>query len=202
MYNFTQKKVTKASISHRKPICGIGINDADYVVQPTVNGKPLICPVYMKWNSMLQRCYSEKCQEKHPTYIGCSVSEEWLLFSNFSTWMLTQDYVGMELDKDIKIKGNKLYSPNTCLFIPRALNSLLNDSAAKRGLYQVGVCFNKRRNKFIAQINYSCKLKHLGYFSSEIAASQVYQTARTAKIQQLINDNVYPMATQYLGRHL
>jgi len=70
-----------------KLVCGVGINDADYEVQPIINGKRVMCPFYAKWVGMLERCYSEKFQNKWPTYIGCYVILDWIYFSNFKYWM-------------------------------------------------------------------------------------------------------------------
>lgn len=72
---------------------------------------------YDAWNHMMYRCYSEKAKVTHPTYKDCFVCEEWHNFSAFYAWY-TENYIdGYELDKDIKIKGNKIYSPNTCTFV-------------------------------------------------------------------------------------
>ena len=110
-----------------KLVYGVGINDADYRVQEKItvvdeDGKKKqklvwICPFYEKWKPMLRRCYSAKYQEVRPTYIGCSVSEDWLRFSTFKAWMAAQDWEGMEIDKDILFPNNKIYSPETCVFI-------------------------------------------------------------------------------------
>ena len=202
MYNFQQNKATKRSISLRKPINGMGLNDADYVTQPTVDGKIITCPIYRKWSGMLMRCYSAKYQEKNPTYIGYTVSDSWLIFSNFRAWMIKQDYYGLDLDKDIKLKGNTVYSSDNCLFIPHSLNSLLNDHVSTRGHWPVGVSWHKGAGRFQAQITIDGKTKPLGRFTTPEEASEVYQAARTAKIKQLITDNVYPMATPYLEQHL
>lgn len=202
MYDFTQNKINKTSLAKRKLVHGHGVNDADYVAKPQADGKQIICPIYSKWQSMLMRCYSAKFQEKKPTYIGCTVSDEWLLFSNFRKWMLSQEWQGMELDKDIKFQGNKIYSPETCLFIPAALNALLVDCAAARGNYPVGVCWHKGNRRFMAQLSFDGKRKHLGYFATPEEASDVYQLARKEKIMQLIRDDVYPMATAYLEQHV
>ena len=94
----------------RKLVCGVGINDADYAVVEWetigyVNGKQnqkrvWECPYYKVWGSMLKRCYSDKYQERYQTYKGCTVSEEWLTFSNFKNWMEKQDWEGKHLDKE------------------------------------------------------------------------------------------------------
>jgi len=202
MYDFTKNKATKRSISLRKPINGMGLNDADYVISPTANGKRIICPIYLKWTNMLMRCYSSEYQALYPTYTYCTVVGEWLLFSNFRAWMIEQDYDGMALDKDIKFKGNKIYSPSTCLFIPEALNNLLSDCAARRGEYPVGVYLHNPLGKFQSRINVDGKRKSLGYFTSPQQASEAYQQARRIKIQQIIDDNIYPVATMYLSQHI
>ena len=89
---FTEIPANNLSLSMRKPIYGVGINDANYTVQPTINGKIVICPFYTKWTGMLKRCYSPQYQEKHPTYVECTVTSEWLFFSVFKSWMANQDW--------------------------------------------------------------------------------------------------------------
>ena len=133
----------------RRLVNGVGVNDADYVVEKLettgyVNGKQKqklvwYCPHYRAWRGMLSRCYSAKYQEKQPTYIGCSVSEEWLTFSNFKAWMEKQKWEGMHLDKDLLIEGNKIYSADTCVFVSPLVNTFINDQMAKRGEWLIGV---------------------------------------------------------------
>lgn len=89
------------------------------------------CPIYQKWVNMLLRVtMNEKgliCNRSESTitsYKDCKVCDEWLVYSNFKNWVLTQDYEGWDLDKDL-IGDGTLYSPNTCCFIPHKLNCLL-----------------------------------------------------------------------------
>ena len=201
MKQFPRIKISKQSISSRKLVFGVGVNDSDYMVKPKVNGKKLTCLYYERWHAMIGRCYSSKYQERQPSYKGCSVCDEWLLFSNFRSWMMSQDWQGLELDKDIKIKGNKIYSPDTCLFIPRSLNGLLCNSESKKGKYPQGVTLSKRVH-FLARIRCEGKLTYLGSFKKPEEASQAYQKARANKIQQLITNNTYPVATRYLAQHI
>ena len=81
---------------------------------------------YLVWVAMLQRCYDKNYQEKQPTYKGCSVVEEWHNFQNFAKWFeenYNHEYMeDWALDKDILIKENKIYSPDTCAFVPRDIN--------------------------------------------------------------------------------
>lgn len=110
-------------MKQKKLIYGVGINDAGYAVMKReeagyVDGKrkrKLVwaCPYFRAWSSMLSRCYSTKWHERYPTYKGCTVSKEWHTFSNFRAWMVTQDWEGKSLDKDLLIEGNKIYSADT-----------------------------------------------------------------------------------------
>lgn len=159
-----------------KLVYGVGINDANYVTQPTIDGKKVICPFYIRWTSMLKRCHSAKYQAKFPTYVGCSVAEEWLTFSNFRKWMVEQDWKDKQLDKDLLIEGNKSYSPETCAFVCRALNQLLTDSAAIRGELPIGV--SKRRKKYEARVNKDGKRIYLGTFNTPEEAHAAWKKAK------------------------
>ncbi|ELH4810088.1 hypothetical protein Q9X96_003122 [Vibrio vulnificus] len=98
---------------------GVGIVDLPTSVTHN-NGKNT--KVYSMWTSMLQRCYSAKFHETYPQYIGCSVCDEWLTFSNFKTWFDEHYIEGYQLDKDILVEGNKIYCPTRCVFVPKAVN--------------------------------------------------------------------------------
>ena len=176
-------------------VCGVGINDADYVVKEyvyvVVNGKKkqkLVweCPYYSTWTCMLQRCYYSKCQEKYPTYKGCSVSEEWLTFSNFKRWMEKQDWEGLQLDKDLLVEGNKVYSPETCVFISGMLNRFFISSDASRGKYMLGVYWNKETGKFKSQCRnpFTKKNEHLGYFDTELEAHLAWKEKKNELAQR------------------
>lgn len=93
--------------------------------------------VYDTWHNMLQRCYDEKYQKKYPTYIGCEASEEFHNFQNFGDWN-SKNYYEIEgeqmcLDKDILVKHNKIYSPETCVFVPQTINKLFTKRQNDRG---------------------------------------------------------------------
>ena len=169
-----------------KLVYGVGINDADYVVEKKetigyVNGKQKFrlvwyCPYHRTWRSMLQRCYSHKYQERRPTYKGCSVSEEWLTFSNFKRWMERQDFEGMHLDKDLLFEGNKVYSGETCVFVTKDVNLFTIDSGASRGEYLIGVNWHKVKGKFQSRCcnPMTKKQENLGYFTCELEAHQAW----------------------------
>jgi len=164
-------------------VYGFGINDADYVVQRKetiyVNGVRKqrlvwVCPYYRAWKEMLRRCYSPKYQDTRPTYKGCSVSEEWLTFSNFKRWMESQDWKGLQSDKDLLFDGNKVYSDKTCVFVSNIVNAFTTDCGASRGEWSVGVNWDKDKGKFKSQCRnpFTKKGEHLGYFDCEEEAHQ------------------------------
>lgn len=156
----------------RKPVYGVGINDADYKLyeKEKVDGKVRnlwICPFYVKWVSMLQRCYSERFFLKYPSYIGCSVVPEWLYFSKFRLWMLEQNWEGKELDKDILFPGNKIYGPDTCVFVDARVNTLMGEKKSVVEGSLMGVTFDKNSGKYKAECQSSeLGRKHLGLFSN------------------------------------
>lgn len=170
----------------KKLVRGVGVNDADYAVQKLetigyVNGKrkqKLVwkCPHYQAWVSMLDRCYSVKYQERRPNYKGCTMSDEWLTFSNFKSWMEKQDFERKQLDKDLLIEGNKVYSSETCVFVSGAVNNFTTDSGATRGEWLVGVDWHKAAKKFRAKCSnpFSGEQEHLGLYTSEKEAHNAW----------------------------
>ena len=161
----------------KKLVCGIGINDADYKVEFLVEGKKQICPIYRKWRNMIHRCYSIKAKERDRCYRDVSVCKEWLTFSNFKSWMESQDWQGKELDKDLLIKGNKVYSPEACIFIDRIVNVFMTDSALSRGCHLIGCYFDKQLLRFRSRCSnpFSKKLESLGLYNSELDAHQAWR---------------------------
>lgn len=181
----------------KKLVFGVGINNSDYAVDKKetigyVNGKrkqKLVwaCPFYRAWVGMLRRCYSVKFLEKQPTYKDCSVCEEWLLFSNFRSWMEQQDWEGKQLDKDILGDG-KLYSPESCVFVSQTVNNFVTDRANARGDFPIGVYWNKNAQKFIAQCcnPFSTKkLEYLGLFACPNEAHQAW-LARKLELARIL----------------
>jgi len=168
-------------------VFGIGINDANYVVKPRINGKMVTCPFYETWKSMLKRCYSAKYQAKNPTYIGCEVVPEWLSFMTFRSWMVERDWQGRELDKDILVPGNKVYSPSTCVFVSDGLNKFTTDSGAARGEWPIGVYWHRQNGKFMAHCRnpFSGKQEYLGYFTCPDAAHEAWRSRKHALALQI-----------------
>ena len=176
-----------------KLVKGWGINDADYTVRVKTayydsQGKRKFkevwnCPFYAKWLSALERGVSEKYAIKKPSYADVTVNEEWKYFSKFKAWMETKNWKGLQLDKDILVKGNKIYSPETCCFVPSEVNNLIIFSNSARGEYPVGVTFHKRLKKYAANISLGGVIKHLGYFDEVSEAFNSYKIAKERYIK-------------------
>ena len=181
---------------------GVGINDAWYVISATVDGKTILCPIYIKWTGMLDHCYSKAVHKRKPSYIGDTVCEEWLTFSNFRDDMLTQDWEGMVLTKNIINPNNKVYSPETCLFVPQALSQLIVSITKPRGDHLMGVTFDKKNKKFRAGISLDGKQKHLGCYQTEQLAHEAFKIAHNKRMHELIDEDIYPMATPYLEQYI
>lgn len=117
-----------------KLVCGVGVNDAGYPINIQesfyVDGKRKrrvvwCCPYYKRWVAMLNRCYNTGVQQRQPTYADCSVDPSWFVFSTFKRWMEQQIWEGNQLDKDLLIEGNKVYGPDTCIFISQEVNTFI-----------------------------------------------------------------------------
>lgn len=144
-----------------------------------------ITQAYKAWEGMIRRCYCLKYQEKYPTYIGCSVDERWHDFQDFAEWYYSHPYsnIGYQLDKDILVVGNKIYSPETCCFVPKQLNSLLVACDARRGEYPQGVTFCKQTGRYRSQISIDRVSVGLGRFDCPQKAHLVYKKAKEIHIR-------------------
>lgn len=176
-----------------KKVCGVGINDSATSVfkYSMVAGKKRVvwtCPYYSYWHNLLKRCYGKSGTVKNRFYKDCTVCEEWLIFSNFKTWMEEQDWEGKHLDKDLLVVGNKVYSPVTCVFIKQDVNKFMTDRAECRGSYPIGVTFKKSIGKFISQISSRGVRSHLGTFSTPEEAHQAWLKAKLKSAKELAEE--------------
>lgn len=159
-----------------KKVWGIGINNYEGIVN--IKGKNI--KSYDCWKDMLKRCYSPREQEKRPTYKDCSVIEEWHLFSNFKKWYDENYKEGYHLDKDLLYEGNKVYSPITCIFLPRKINNFFSNKQSNNTSGYTGVSCDNKAKKYEAEIsNFETgKKQKLGRFKDPQIASEAYKLAR------------------------
>ena len=194
-YNWTFKHATYQSFKNGKIKCpyepkvfGVGyLGEGKYVA--TENGKHK--KEYRIWYDVLRRCYDPKVQEKYPTYKGCTVENYLLNFQNAAEWIKNNYYevLGerMHLDKDILCKGNKVYSRETCIFVPQRINSLFTKADNSRGNSPIGVT---PRESGIYQVfcsNGYRKSVYLGSYSTEEEAFRVYKNYKEKVIKEVID---------------
>ena len=185
-------------------VFGVGMLGTKY--PPTING--VLTKEYMLWTDMLRRCYSDTYKKKQPTYEDCEVSNNFKSYEYFYEWCHNQigfNNKDWHLDKDLLIKGNKVYSENSCVFIPREINLVLTKSEASRGNHLIGVYWCNANKAFKAMV---CKGKgrreYLGYFNTEIEAYNAYKTAKEAFVKEQaknwksqIDDRAYKALMNY-----
>ena len=172
-------------------VFGVGILGTKYPSR--VNG--VLTKECALWYSMLKRCYNDGFKNKRPTYEGCKVSDKFKNYEYFYEWCNKQigfDNDGngnpFQLDKDLLVKGNKVYSESTCVFIPREINQLLIKCTASRGEHLIGVYWSKTANAFVARVsrNKGCS-EHLGLFNTELEAFKAYKTAKETFVKEQAN---------------
>ena len=165
-------------------VYGIGVFGTKYPSR--VNG--VKTKEYKLWHSMLVRCYSDTIKKKHPTYEGCEVSDNFKSYEYFYEWCHSQIGFGNKdwhLDKDLLVKGNKIYSEDSCVFIPQEVNTLLTKRTNSRGEYSIGVSWSKTSKAFVATVaKNKGKTEWLGYFNTELEAFKAYKTAKESFVKE------------------
>lgn len=157
------------------------------------------------WEDMLKRCYYSPDVERYPAYADCYVCDAWLELPNFEQWVSENYYQcgneRMVLDKDILFKGNRLYSPNTAMFVPERINGLFTKTNRMRGTYPIGVYYKKKNRKFVAQVSKlsnemrgTKQQEYLGLFDTPEEAFAAYKSEKENYIKEVADyyRNRYP----------
>jgi hypothetical protein len=157
---------------------------------------------YSIWHSMIKRCYCNNSLRDSPTYMDCFVDERFHNFKFFVEWCEKNYIDGFYLDKDILIKGNKIYGPDTCCFVPVEINNLFLLTNKKRGKYPVGVTLHGKNYR--AQVKMYGKSKNFGTYKTIEEAFENYKLNKLKYICELankwkdkINNNVYDALINY-----
>lgn len=155
-----------------------------------VNNKQTIH--YTTWKNVFIRCFDKNELQKHPAYKDCTVCKEWCNFQNFAQWFDNNYYIieneQMHLDKDILIKGNKIYSPEFCIFVPQRINKLFIKSDSKRGKYPNGIFLQKDCNKIRAELKKDGRKKYLGLYNNIEEAFEKYKTEKEKYIKEIADE--------------
>ncbi len=168
-------------------VYGIGIVGTKY---PASEGG-VLTKEYVLWCNMLKRCYSDTYQKKRPTYEGCEVSENFKYYEYFYEWRNKQigfNNKDWHLDKDLLVKGNKIYSEDSCVFLPSEINKVLTKRTASRGEHLIGVSWDNTNKAFVAKVNKNKgKSEYLGFFKTELEAFKAYKIAKESFIKEQAN---------------
>ena len=180
-------KIGNVKDPYAPSVYGVGVTGTKYPI--TVDG--VITKEYGLWYNMLQRCYNGAFKKKRPTYEGCEVSDNFKYYECFYEWCHKQigfGVDGFEIDKDLLVKGNKVYSEDTCVFIPKEINLLLTKCIASRGEHFIGVSWSNISKTFVAMVRKNKgKSEYLGYFKTEIEAFNAYKKAKELYIKEVAN---------------
>lgn len=172
---------------------------------------------YYTWVNMLMRCFDERYKQQYPTYKDVTCCESWILYENFYEWLHQQDnfipwYNGSRwaLDKDILIKGNKVYSPETCCLVPNNVNTLFVAQDKRRGGLPIGVRMTRDKVKFQAECNNPFSDAHsseyIGRYDTKEEAFYAYKKRKEEIIKQIasfeyangnITKNIYNAMIRY-----
>lgn len=187
-YNTRYSLFKKGSIkSHYFPE-SFGVGYIGNTISSDGYGKPL--KSYVCWRGMLARCYDEETQRKHPTYKDCKVCDEWLCYANFKEWYdkhyYELDNERMELDKDILLEGNRIYSPETCIFVPQKINAMFREFNNKNNDLPKGVY--EFKDRYTSNIKIDRKTKCLGYYDTIEEAENVYLIAKREEINKIAEE--------------
>ena len=173
-------------------VYSVGVTGTKYLTK--ING--VNTKEYILWTHMLQRCYSDTnvcdtSKKRNPTYIGCEVSENFKYYEYFYEWCHKQTGFGnkgFQLDKDLLIKGNKVYSEDSCVFLPQEINNILTKREVLRGKHLIGVSWCNTKKAFVAQVNKNKgSPEWLGSFNTELEAFNAYKTAKETFIKEQAN---------------
>ena len=166
------------------PVYSVGIMDVPNEARRNVP----IPKEYSIWNGVRQRCYNENIRHLTPSYQEVEMSENFKRYSYFKEWCHNQigfDQDGWQLDKDILIKGNKVYSEYTCCFVPQEINAALTNNKSVRGSFPSGVIYNCTKTRYRARIQRGDKWESLGTYDTPEEAFYAYKPVKEAHIKSL-----------------
>lgn len=163
---------------------------------------------YSYWDGIMRRCYSPRIHKLQKSYSDCLVDEAWHNYQTYCEWHSRNykpEYMkGWCLDKDILVKNNRKYSPETCCFVPNEINILFTNGYVKRGKYPKGVSYKPRIRKYIAQYQNDGVVTHIGVYETPEEAFEAYKEVKEEYIKlkadkwkNLIDTRVYEAMYNY-----
>lgn len=156
---------------YHKEVCGVGfLGEGNYDSKEYKMFRIL-------WNSMINRCYG-----KNKAYENSHICEEWFNFQNFAEWCVKNYRDGWELDKDL-LSNEKIYSPNTCCFVPRKLNIQIRNNFCGEGYIYNKINKNYRVNFYI-----DGKMKNIGSYKTIKEAKMQYIKYKVIELYKILSE--------------
>lgn len=181
----TMTQVLKGTVKDRSIPTVYGHGILGNVYSSKIDGRPT--HEYTIWHHMLRRCYNETYHSVNPSYSDCIASQNFLHYTYFYEWCQRQigfNNEGWELDKDLLIKGNKVYSEDTCVFLPKEINQALITRYMYTSEYPTGV-FITKTGRFQAQYSVGGVKTHVGIYDEPLEAFLAYKQAKEQYLQYL-----------------
>lgn len=187
------KEANDISKINRRRVYGVGINDAGYQTHIYEDGRQVQCPYYKAWVNILRKCYQKHTSSRYV------VAKEWYQFTNFRFWMEQQSWENKQLSIEALSPWNKVYSPDTCVFVYPEIITLFRYQWVKSGEYPSGVCFHQ--NKFRARGRVEGRIVELGYYDTPEEASKAYRGFRADLMRSIAYEQTNDKITQGLLWH-
>lgn len=173
-------------------VWGIGINDVDAPTRWMENGKWVKDPYYSLWKGILERSYNPEYKKRNPTYISCTTHPDWHRFSKFKEWVDNQpqkDWRVLYLDKDLRVKGGKVYGPDTCCFLTPQENTIFRLSGNQLGSCRYRNDCAKSPWESLTNIGHRIKGMYLGCYTTKEEAVVVAGRESIKRIMEVVNAN-------------
>lgn len=171
---------------YQKSVCNIGYMG---VGRYKTSNKHGTSKYYTTWKNLFTRCYGCDIKSKDRSYHDVEICDEWHNFQNFAKWYEDNYYEvngeKMCLDKDILVKGNKMYSPDTCVFVPERINNIFINRSSKRGNTPMGVYYKMKLNKYESYTNMNGKREYLGVYDTIEDAFNVVKQSKEKYIKEV-----------------
>jgi hypothetical protein len=145
--------------------------------------------LFRKWEGMFSRCYSKVKQSSHPAYIGCTVDPRFHDYQQFCAWAVKQvghENASWELDKDILKKGNRIYGPDTCAFVPPEINTLFRNRKSDRGDFPIGI--HAQDGRYAAMVRFKGNREWVGRYETPELAFLAYKLRKEEIIKTLASE--------------
>lgn len=171
-------------------VCEVGVTGNKYPI--SINNQDT--KEYKLWCNMIRRCcdIKEKQRNRSCTYKDVTCCDEWLLFESFYEWLHSQEnfdkWLNNEnwtIDKDIIVKGNKIYSPETCCLVPNNINILFINRVNHRGDLPIGVVKNNKKFGASCMNPFTKERAYIGTYNTIEEAFFAYKEYKENIIKQV-----------------